>query len=1249
MADMKDKTIGGFRVLQEIQAGSGSQGTVYKAVCVDPKDGLVPAETVVALKVMAVQDEGQEQWKKLAKRTAELARLDSPNVVKYYGCFSETGLFNDIHVVVQEFLHGETLKDRLSRFSFGLDVDEALRIADAALAGLEYTSSRGIIHRDIKPGNIFLCSDGSVKLIDFEIARQSGGTTTASTGNIRGSFDYMAPDFTDAVFHGDVRSDVFSMGVVLHEMLAGKTPYQRLEGSDKQANFAFLSRWAHTLSDGRSPIRVSSRINRLLAHADEVISRAVAPQRENRYPDFSAFREGLRTIHFRNLRNGRNNYQMLQFVGKGGFGEVFKARIKETGRYVAVKHLLKAEYAKRFEREAKIMKKLHDPCFVQFVDFFTIDAAGSRESFLVMAFLDGMPGNSLRNAIKEAGGNRLPEADVFRAFERYAKGLQAMHAEGIFHRDIKPSNLYFPAGRPQAAAIMDLGIARDVNGTATHGQVPGTLDYMPPEVVLTESRGDGGMDIYALGLCFYEALTGKTAFPRLPTGTAAYAAFFERAKSKRKPQFDAPEVVRDKELLALLTDMTNPEHSRRIHDAGKLASRIRNLREKRFPDTFSNNDDDPPEPETSPETILFDAPTDGTIDMPSGTEKFEALERERKKLAQARRKRLAKTVFAVFIALLMAGAGVYFVRKRAASYLPFLREEVIPPTPPVEEEVAVTIEDFGKDVTLTLNGKKLSSGEIALKPGEYVFQYSKQDCVPQEKKLTVLPGAPAKVPAPGKWEETQESIRRREQKGEELRRKKEAEELRRKKEAEEQRRKKEAEELRRKEEEELRRKEEEEELRRKEEEEELRRKQEEEEAGLKAAREKIVSECKALMENEPVEKRQANLSKALEKLKNVIDTDKILSEDEAKEIKSEIEEIEKRQRWVVGRIGNACRGVAIDVGGKVVEAGQTETLVFENGLPEDWSCKVAGYEPKALSRDFDGKTISIGEGDLVEAEVQVALPKIGAGITCFFNEKEVSGPLSLKPGAYSCIYRRTGYEEQAVRFEVPFGKSCELPMPGEWKALPVEVSVPEFPPDVVCLVDGTKVGSSLRLPPGEHVCEFRRADCVTQRKRFAVVAATPMSLPRADAWEPTEGLKSLDSAEEYAQRKDWSAAERALENADVKSDENKARKTRLAELVRKQAMLGHKVEQAVEYYDNEYYGDAVKYYYEACELGYLMSDEDKQRAAHAYNAKHKELRELIDWTKREIKRGRSVDRSVADLEKEDKSLLDRYNAIKRQR
>ena len=739
MAGNEARVIGGFKVLQELQAGSGSQGTVYKATCAEDKHGLVPVGTVVALKVMPVQDGEGAQWRKLQKRTAELARLDHPNIVKYYGCFSEQGMFNDVHVVVQEFLQGVTLKERLARQKTGLDVDEGLRVVDSTLAGLDYMAQRGIVHRDLKPGNIFLCDDGSVKLIDFEIAKQEGGTVTASVGNIRGSFDYMAPDFTNPEFHGDVQSDVFSMGVVLHEVLSGKTPYERLEGDDKQANFAFLSRWSQTLSSGRNPIHVSSRVKRLLAHADDVLMYALAPDRKERYRDFSSFREGLKSIRFRSLKSGDASYQLLQFIGKGGFGEVFKARNLRTGQLVAVKHLMKAAYAERFYREAKIMRRLTSPCFVRFVDFFVLEVGGGQEAFLVMAFLDGMPGNSLRDAIKRRAETPMQWRDVFVAFARYARGLLAIHQQGIYHRDIKPSNLYYPQGRPEASAIMDLGIARDVNGTATTGQVPGTLDYMPPEVVISDSRGDGGMDIYALGLCLYEALTGKMAFPRLPTGTTSYAAFFERAKAKKNPSFDATEVQDDGEVLSLLKDMTNPDVSRRLNDAGMLLKRLESIIDSRF-----GGDADEDSATVAP-TIAMpngDSATVATsvIEGPDAA----AIERERQRLAKsgkARHRFILLIVVTLMVAL--AGATAYYFRSpimekiEAVNSMKDAKTEKPETAPPPleshdeDEKVRREKEEAGQEEAQ----RKIKEQQAALKAQQEAVERQRKELEEQQKKL----------------------------------------------------------------------------------------------------------------------------------------------------------------------------------------------------------------------------------------------------------------------------------------------------------------------------------------------------------------------------------------------------------------------------------------------------------------------------------------------------------------------------------
>ena len=607
--------IGGFRILQKIEGGAGSQGSVVKAVCEENWRGVIKKGTIVALKIMHASDDDGSLWAKLESRTNELSALRHENVVRYYGCFRFQNDIDLLHVIVQEYLEGETLKARLQRHKTGLDADEGLMVAKQAVTGLAYTSGKGIVHRDVKPGNIFLCLDArrrvvGVKLIDFEISRRRGGTVTTASGLLRGTFDYMAPEFTDLGFRGDVQSDIFSMGVVVHEIFSGRIPYEKLDGDERNAFYAFMERWRPAKEEGKSPLRISNRINSIVAHANDVLRTSMSFDRAGRFLDFEQFRKGLDAIEFRNLNSQRHSYRILQWIGEGGFGVVFKGIDKKTGHLVAIKRLVERRHAERFSREARIVERLRDPCFVSFVEYFERDVGGTQSAYLVMDFLDGMPGNSLKDAIRRRGDRQARYRDILRAFMRYARGLKALHDAGIVHRDIKPANLYYPEGHPERSAIMDLGVALDVHGTITSGKyVPGTPDYMPPEVVISpvnsgeKSRGDAGMDIFALGLSLYEVLSGKPAYPRIKSDD--YDALFERAKSLRPPIFDDKRVVENRALLRLLKDMTEPDCTRRLQDAGEVYVRLKDIAGKLGVDGSKDNDKPVVAPSASYSTSIF--------------------------------------------------------------------------------------------------------------------------------------------------------------------------------------------------------------------------------------------------------------------------------------------------------------------------------------------------------------------------------------------------------------------------------------------------------------------------------------------------------------------------------------------------------------------------------------------------------------------------------------------------------------------
>ena len=322
MGNGNERRLGVFRLVTG-EGLSGSQGSVYRAVCEGDFPGVAVGETV-ALKTMLSDDE-PEIYARFERRVGKLAALQSSHVVRYRGCFSASGPLQTFNVVVMDWLAGWPLKDVLERERGGIDADEALRIADGILAGLADVHAAGLVHRDLKPGNVFLGRDGSIKLIDFEVAHRTSAESQSSTGGFAGTFDYMAPEFANPGFRGSTASDVFSVGVVLHEMLTGQLPYMRKTEKGEQADFAFLSRWSQR-KEGLCAIRIRSSVKRVLSHADEVLRKALDEDSDARYPDAAAFRDGLRQIRYREVRSATDAYRLLRLVGEGGFGCVYKAR-----------------------------------------------------------------------------------------------------------------------------------------------------------------------------------------------------------------------------------------------------------------------------------------------------------------------------------------------------------------------------------------------------------------------------------------------------------------------------------------------------------------------------------------------------------------------------------------------------------------------------------------------------------------------------------------------------------------------------------------------------------------------------------------------------------------------------------------------------------------------------------------------------------------------------------------------------------
>ncbi|MGE5560954.1 MAG: Stk1 family PASTA domain-containing Ser/Thr kinase [Chloroflexota bacterium] len=210
---MIGRVIGGrYEILQRI--GAGGMATVYLA-----NHRLL--ERKVAVKILNSEYASDEEFVQRFRREAQAAAsLSHPNIVSIY----DVGHEGDIHYIVMEYVPGETLKEKINREG-PLPVREAIAIATQICDALVCAHRNRIIHRDIKPHNILMAKDGHAKVSDFGIARAAASATLTHSGSIVGSVHYFAPEQARGSVT-DEKSDIYSLGIVLYEMLTGKVPFQ---------------------------------------------------------------------------------------------------------------------------------------------------------------------------------------------------------------------------------------------------------------------------------------------------------------------------------------------------------------------------------------------------------------------------------------------------------------------------------------------------------------------------------------------------------------------------------------------------------------------------------------------------------------------------------------------------------------------------------------------------------------------------------------------------------------------------------------------------------------------------------------------------------------------------------------------------------------------------------------------------------------------------------------------------------------
>ncbi len=207
------KQLGRYEILNEL--GQGAMGVVYRA-----KDPLI--DRIVAIKTinLTLADDEKEEYEGRFYQEAKAAgRLSHPNIVTIF----DVGKSGDVAYIAMEFLEGRHLRDILNDDPH-MPIEQILDLVAQIARGLAYAHENEVIHRDVKPANIMIVRDGHVKITDFGIARMASAAVRTQTGMVLGSPKYMSPEqvLGKAI---DQRSDVFSLGVTLYEMLTGHAPF----------------------------------------------------------------------------------------------------------------------------------------------------------------------------------------------------------------------------------------------------------------------------------------------------------------------------------------------------------------------------------------------------------------------------------------------------------------------------------------------------------------------------------------------------------------------------------------------------------------------------------------------------------------------------------------------------------------------------------------------------------------------------------------------------------------------------------------------------------------------------------------------------------------------------------------------------------------------------------------------------------------------------------------------------------------
>jgi len=260
--------LGNYLIINQI--GEGGMGMVYKA-----RDTVL--DRIVALKILPPQlTQNTDFLHRIRTEAFAQARLNHPNIVTLYSVQDLPAGF----MLVMEYVEGQTLQQRIQGQG-PLDSQEAISIFEQTLQGVAYAHQMGVLHRDLKPDNIFLTHKGEVKIMDFGVARLVDSKESTRSRSMVGTLLYISPEQINGR-DADYRSDIYTLGISLFEAVTGRLPFER------KTDYALMH--AHVLETPPRPRNIKRDLPKDL---ESVILKAIEKEPEKRHQNAAEFRDLL--------------------------------------------------------------------------------------------------------------------------------------------------------------------------------------------------------------------------------------------------------------------------------------------------------------------------------------------------------------------------------------------------------------------------------------------------------------------------------------------------------------------------------------------------------------------------------------------------------------------------------------------------------------------------------------------------------------------------------------------------------------------------------------------------------------------------------------------------------------------------------------------------------------------------------------------------------------------------------------------